>query len=575
MQEVKGITILDAFKALDEISDEVIKDEVKRVSITTKKKLKESKKKLKESVETINISGDDMYDKGQAYYYARTGDFVDYNGKRYEIVVDKDGGHKIGYSDTILLKGEDGEVIEVAKKDFIKNATLLKESQEDYWVLSDGENPRNSTVLTELDNLDEFIKKLEAGKCNSYCELLHYVNGNPKKVWDSKHGKVNEACNLKEEPTYDMAPEFDGRKSFYGKAKVDVRPDGTQILYSYGTPVCKITKDGEVTLLKKGYLGWASSQTTLRHVKEFLKQNGKEAGTINDLRKRYPVEQFNEELTEGMKVDIMDDEKVKEGKDFLKDADEDHVEQVVDVDAETIEELKDSYLGNVILRCPACKTLIYKKPELLEKDDSQAEGEDAVYNVGETCPHCGSKDGFELVGQVASLDVKGQEDAPTTGKDEIEVDNKTVEDEVKEDEAQVEDSESKEEIKRTTLIKKESLNSLDEENFDKLVNRYLESTYNNVKEYKTSKCSLENNKAIIEGVITFNTGKEKPTKFILEGKVGKKNKFRFVGMNETFSKAKRTFNLVCTNDNGNLICESLSYGYKASDKEVKGKVKVK
>ena len=298
MQEVKGITILDAFKALDDISDDVVKEEVKKIT-NKPKKLKESKDK--EHVETIDISGKNMYDKGQAYYYARTGDSVDYNGKKYKIVTDKDGGHKIGYSDTLLLKGEDGKTIEVSKKDFIDGATLLKEcdevkedcaikeAQDDYWVLSDGKNPKNSHVFTAIEDLDKIISELESHKSDKHWELLHYVNGNPKKVWDSEKGKIDEAC-LKEEPVYDLGAEHDSRKSFYGKAKVDVRPDGTQILYSYGTPVCKITKDGDVTLLKKGYLGWASSQTTLRHVKEFLKQNGKEVGTKAQLAKMYPTE---------------------------------------------------------------------------------------------------------------------------------------------------------------------------------------------------------------------------------------------------------------------------------------------
>ena len=574
MQEVKGITIYDAFKALDDISDDAVKEEVKKII--------NKPKKLKESVETIKISGDDMYDRGQAYYYARTGDHVDYGGKKYEIVMDKDGGHKIGYSDTILLKGDGGETIEVSKKDFIKGAALLRESQEDYYVLSDGKNPRNSQVLSSVDNLDDFIAKLDSNKCGDYCELLHYVKGEPKKVWDSKDGKVEESCKLKEEPVYDVAPEFDSRKSFYGKAKVDVRPDGTQILYSYGTPVCKITKDGDVTLLKRGYLGWASSQTTLRHVKEFLKQNGKEAGSINDLRKLYPVEQFNEELTEGMKVDVMNECEVKEGQEFLESGEEEHVEQVVDVDAETIEELKDSYIGNVILRCPACKTLIYKKPELIEKDDSQADDADAVYNVGETCPHCGSKDGFELVGQVASLDVEGQGDAPTTGQDVVEVSNTTVEDEVKGDEVTADDEEKETTTKRTTVIQKESLNkkvsidSLDEVAFDKVVNRYLEATYNNVDNYKTTCCSIDDNNIIVEGIITFKSGKEKQTSFNLSGVVGKNNKIRFVGMNEMFSKSKKAFNFICKNDKGNLISESLTYKYNVNkDKKINGKVVIK
>ena len=576
MQENKGITIVDAFKALDDISDDVVKEEVKKVRKTSQKKT------IKESVETIDISGKDMYDKGQAYYYARTGDHVDYNGNKFEIVTDKDGGHKIGYSDTILLKGEDGNTIEVSKKDFINGATLLKEevvvteSQDDYYVLSDGANPRNSQVFSSLDNVDDFIATLESKKADKHWELLHYVNGTPKKVWDSESGKVEESCNLKEEPVYDMAPEYDSRKSFYGKAKVDERPDGTKILYSYGTPVCKITKDGKATLLRKGYLGWASSQTTLRHVKEFLKQNGLEAGSINDLRKNYPIEQFNEDLNEGLVVDLLDDKEVEEGKKFIEEDSDEHVEQVVDVDADTVEELKDSYVGNVLLRCPVCKTPIFKKPELLEKDEDSD-----VYNVGETCPHCGSKDGFELVGQIATLDIPQEEPAPTTGKDEVDNSSATVEDEITNNEVgeeRVEDEvANEEENKRPSIMAKESLelNGLSEDTFNTLVNKYLEATYNNVDKYAMTSCNLEDNKLIVEGVITFKSGHKKDTTFVLENKGGKNNKCRFVGMNETFSKSKRTFNLVCTNDKGNLVCESLSYGYKAKDKEVKGKVKVK
>jgi len=576
MQEVKGITIVDAFKALDDISDDVVKEEVKKVRKTSQKKT------IKESVQTINISGKDMYDKGQAYYYARTGDHVDYNGNKFEIVTDKDGGHKIGYSDTILLKGEDGNTIEVSKKDFINGATLLKEdvvvteSQEDYYVLSDGANPKNSQVFSSLDNVDDFIATLESKKADKHWELLHYVNGNPTKIWDSENGRVEESCNLKEEPVHDMAPEYDSRKSFYGKAKVDERPDGTKILYSYGTPVCKITKDGKATLLRKGYLGWASSQTTLRHVKEFLKQNGLEAGSINDLRKNYPIEQFNEDLNEGLVVDLLDKDEVEEGKKFIEEGNDEHIEQVVDVDADTVEELKDSYVGNVLLRCPVCKTPIFKKPELLEKDEDSD-----VYNVGETCPHCGSKDGFELVGQIATLDIPQEEPSPTTGKDEIENSSATVEDELTNNEVgedKVEDEVTdEEENKRPSIMAKESLelNGLSEDTFNTLVNKYLEATYNNVDKYTMTSCNLEDNKLIVEGVITFKSGNTKDTTFVLDNKGVKNNRCRFVGMNETFSKSKRTFNLVCTNDNGNLVCESLSYGYKAKDKEVKGKVKIK
>jgi hypothetical protein len=90
------------------------------------------------------------------------------------------------------------------------------------------------------------------------------------------HRKVSEA------KTYGLEPQYDSRKSFYGKAHVVTDDDGTQILYSYNTPVVEI-KDGKVKLLAM----WDSSQTTLRHVKEFLQQNGFSAGSKAQIAKMY------------------------------------------------------------------------------------------------------------------------------------------------------------------------------------------------------------------------------------------------------------------------------------------------
>ena len=87
--------------------------------------------------------------------------------------------------------------------------------------------------------------------------------------------------NLNESPMYDMSPNYDSRQSFYGKARVD--DNGSEkTLYSYNTPVAKIS-NGQVELLPK----WDWSQTTLRHVKEFLKQNGFEATSLSQIRRDY------------------------------------------------------------------------------------------------------------------------------------------------------------------------------------------------------------------------------------------------------------------------------------------------
>ena len=83
--------------------------------------------------------------------------------------------------------------------------------------------------------------------------------------------------------TKELNPVYDCRKSFYGKAIIETS-SGAMILYSYDVPVALYdTRSGELTLGPK----WAYSQTTLRHVKEFLKQQGLKAESKAQIRKDY------------------------------------------------------------------------------------------------------------------------------------------------------------------------------------------------------------------------------------------------------------------------------------------------
>lgn len=66
---------------------------------------------------------------------------------------------------------------------------------------------------------------------------------------------------------YELMP-TDGRKSFYGKAVVVVEDNGTETLYSYGTPIVKRLVSGE---LVKMWDGWTA--TTGRHIKVFCGLN--------------------------------------------------------------------------------------------------------------------------------------------------------------------------------------------------------------------------------------------------------------------------------------------------------------
>lgn len=92
---------------------------------------------------------------------------------------------------------------------------------------------------------------------------------------------VNEGRTINEAPTYDLTPQFDRRNSFYSKARVD-SDNGVDTLYSYNTKVAEI-RDGKVTLFPK----WNASQTTLRHVKEFLKQHGFKAESMKQIASDY------------------------------------------------------------------------------------------------------------------------------------------------------------------------------------------------------------------------------------------------------------------------------------------------
>lgn len=50
---------------------------------------------------------------------------------------------------------------------------------------------------------------------------------------------------------YELIP-TDGRRSFYGKAVVEIDNNGTETLYSYGTAIIKRTQSGELERLWNG-----------------------------------------------------------------------------------------------------------------------------------------------------------------------------------------------------------------------------------------------------------------------------------------------------------------------------------
>jgi len=68
--------------------------------------------------------------------------------------------------------------------------------------------------------------------------------------------------------TTELQAIYTNQKSFYGKAQVEYTPDNHKILYSYNTKVCELNADNQI--IEIGYY----SQTTSRHINDFLQQNG-------------------------------------------------------------------------------------------------------------------------------------------------------------------------------------------------------------------------------------------------------------------------------------------------------------
>lgn len=79
-----------------------------------------------------------------------------------------------------------------------------------------------------------------------------------------------------------LKPIYDNRQSFYNKATVIIDDSGKH-LYSYNTHVAYIDNDDKPHLLPL----WNYSATTLRHVKEFLRQNGFAADSKKQIEQDY------------------------------------------------------------------------------------------------------------------------------------------------------------------------------------------------------------------------------------------------------------------------------------------------
>lgn len=82
----------------------------------------------------------------------------------------------------------------------------------------------------------------------------------------------------------ELCPYYDSAQSFYGKAKV-IEIENDVFLVSYDTIVAFYNRETKIAEVVDTY-----SATTLRHIKEFLRQNGFKAETKKQIERDYMKE---------------------------------------------------------------------------------------------------------------------------------------------------------------------------------------------------------------------------------------------------------------------------------------------
>lgn len=82
----------------------------------------------------------------------------------------------------------------------------------------------------------------------------------------------------------ELCPYYDSAQSFYGKAKV-IEIENDVFLVSYDTIVAFYNRETKIAEVVDTY-----SATTLRHIKEFLRQSGVKAETKKQIERDYMKE---------------------------------------------------------------------------------------------------------------------------------------------------------------------------------------------------------------------------------------------------------------------------------------------
>lgn len=135
------------------------------------------------------------------------------------------------------------------------------------------------------------------------------------------------------------------------------------------------------------------------------------------------------------------------------------IEKIVDLDADSPEEILPSYEGKIIVQCPQCMTLFYKNAEDIEK----SEDDDSICNVGEKCQHCGNEDGYTIIGKVAAAEPEQTSDVSSEEQPEVETEQQVEDNAETEEPAENSEDTEEENLDDLDLAEPEDTNSDEEE----------------------------------------------------------------------------------------------------------------
>lgn len=287
---------------------------------------------------------------------------------------------------------------------------------------------------------------------------------------------------------------------------------------------------------------------------------------VDDKLKNEELE--SNKLTESKSFNLKDENDIIDANAYKK-VGEDSQEELIVVDP-SIESKNDEFqphVGDAILQCKNCKTSIFKDVNDLVKDENSD-----VYNLDMDCPHCGAKNGFLYIGQVAvKQDEKDEDVEDEKPEDEKPEENVNIDDnvEVKTESPEFEESESEHlpEVDNDYVTIGE-LDNIKEESFEKLVNPYLTKLYENIDHFTTTNIEQTGRNSIkIEGKLVSKSGKEKLVEFLFKTKENQRDSIVFEGYNKILTEQENAFKLKGNVKNNELIFESFEYNY---NKEIDG-----